>query len=207
MRIIRIAAFSAAVLGLCAVQATTAGAQEETETAALEDTGSHPAKEAEVGEGFVKSPHAATGLATDRDGDKREEKEAAEKQEKEAEPEVPFGDLIATYAEKNGIDIELAHAVVQVESSYRAGATGAAGEIGLMQLKFTTAQMMGYSGSAKDLYDPETNIKYGMKYLAKAQELGDGSICGTILKYNAGHGATRMNPISQRYCTKVTAML
>ena len=29
------------------------------------------------------------------------------------------------------------------------------------------------------------------------------AICGTILKYNAGHAAKRMNPVSRRYCAKV----
>jgi soluble lytic murein transglycosylase-like protein len=72
-----------------------------------------------------------------------------------------------------------------------------------MQIKPATARMMGYSGSAKGLYDPDTNIRYGMKYLAKARELGGGSTCGTILKYNSGHGARRMNKISAAYCSKV----
>ena len=101
----------------------------------------------------------------------------------------------------------LAHAVVRVESNFRANARGAAGEIGLMQLKPATARMMGYRGSTKGLYHPETNIKFGMKYLAKAQKLGGGPLCQTILKYNAGHGAKRMNPISANYCAKVKRYL
>jgi soluble lytic murein transglycosylase-like protein len=42
-----------------------------------------------------------------------------------------------------------------------------------------------------------------MKYLAKAHELAGGDTCGTILRYNAGHGARRMNPVSAAYCSKV----
>jgi soluble lytic murein transglycosylase-like protein len=34
-----------------------------------------------------------------------------------------------------------------------------------------------------------------------------GTTCGTILRYNAGHGAKRMNPISARYCRRVRAIL
>lgn len=119
----------------------------------------------------------------------------------------PYGSIISRYAEEYGLPEALAHAVVQVESNFRPDVTGAAGEIGLMQLKLSTARMMGYDGSAKALYDPETNIKYGMKYLAKAHELGGGTTCGTILRYNAGHAATRMNPISANYCEKVVAIL
>jgi soluble lytic murein transglycosylase-like protein len=85
--------------------------------------------------------------------------------------------------------------------------TGSAGEVGLMQIKPATARMLGYTGSVKGLYDPETNIKYGMKYLAMAQDLGGGTTCGTILKYNAGHAARRMNPVSSAYCRKVKVQM
>jgi soluble lytic murein transglycosylase-like protein len=114
-----------------------------------------------------------------------------------------YSGLISRYAAKYGVPVALAHAVVGVESSFRPQARGRAGEIGLMQIKPATARMMGYSGSVQGLFDPETNIKYGMKYLAKAHALGGGDTCGTILRYNAGHGAKRMNPVSAAYCAKV----
>ncbi|WEX76357.1 lytic transglycosylase domain-containing protein [Sinorhizobium numidicum] len=127
------------------------------------------------------------------------------------QPDLSLGSqytiLIQSYAKQYGVPTDLAHAIVQVESNFNAMARGSAGEIGLMQIKPATARMMGYSGSAKGLYDPATNIKFGMMYLAKAQELSDGTTCGTILKYNAGHGAKRMNPVSKRYCGKVKSIL
>ncbi|MBS3649172.1 transglycosylase SLT domain-containing protein [Pseudaminobacter sp. 19-2017] len=119
----------------------------------------------------------------------------------------PYGTVVARYAAEYGVPLTLAHAVITVESNYRPNVRGAAGEIGLMQIKPATARYMGYSGSAKGLFDPETNIKYGMMYLAKAHKLGGGSTCGTILKYNAGHGAKRMNPISKAYCGKVQRIM
>jgi soluble lytic murein transglycosylase-like protein len=119
----------------------------------------------------------------------------------------PYADTIAKYANQNGVPVELATAVVQIESNFNPRMRGSAGEIGLMQVKPATARLMGYSGSTKGLYDPDTNIRIGMKYLAMAQQLGGGPTCNTILKYNAGHGATRMNPVSQRYCGKVLALL
>ncbi|MBB3381870.1 lytic transglycosylase domain-containing protein [Rhizobium sp. WW22] len=115
--------------------------------------------------------------------------------------------LIAKYAKQNGVAVELATAVIRIESNFNPKTRGSAGEIGLMQIKPATAKLMGYTGRAQGLYDPETNIKFGMKYLAMAQDLGGGPTCNTILKYNAGHGATRMNPISKRYCGKVLALL
>lgn len=118
-----------------------------------------------------------------------------------------YSALISKYAKEYNVPVALANAVIRVESNYNPNARGSHGEIGLMQIKPATARMMGYSGGAKGLFDPETNIKYGMKYLAAAHDLGGGETCNTILKYNAGHGATRMNPVSKSYCGKVLAML
>jgi soluble lytic murein transglycosylase-like protein len=118
-----------------------------------------------------------------------------------------YSGLIQSYAKAYGVPVDLAHAVVRVESNFNPKARGSAGEIGLMQIKPATARMMGYRGGAKGLYDPETNIKFGMKYLAMAHDLSGGTTCGTILKYNAGHGAKRMNPVSKRYCGKVQSII
>ncbi|MFP5078165.1 lytic transglycosylase domain-containing protein [Rhizobium sp. YIM 134829] len=120
---------------------------------------------------------------------------------------TPYAPLIETYAEAYGVPVDLAQAVIRVESNYNPKARGSAGEIGLMQIKPATARMMGYDGGRAGLFDPETNIKFGMKYLAKAHTLSGGFTCGTILRYNAGHGATRMNPVSRRYCGKVQTLL
>lgn len=126
---------------------------------------------------------------------------------KTEETRKPYEDIISKYADEYGVPEELAHAVVFTESRYRPDARGSAGEIGLMQLKLATARGVGYKGSAKDLYDPETNIAYGMKYLGGAYKLSGGTTCGTILKYNAGHAAKRMNPVSKAYCDKVAGLI
>jgi soluble lytic murein transglycosylase-like protein len=119
----------------------------------------------------------------------------------------PYDKIIAKYARTYGVPVSLAHAVIRVESNYKPKARGSAGEIGLMQLKLQTARGLGYRGSARGLYNPATNLRYGMAYLGQARKLGGRSVCGTILKYNAGHYAKRMNPISARYCSKVKAHL
>ncbi len=118
-----------------------------------------------------------------------------------------YSEIITKYAKQNGVDVALATAVIKIESNFNPRMRGSHGEVGLMQVKPATARMMGYSGSVKGLADPDTNIRIGMKYLALAQTLGGGETCNTILKYNAGHGATRMNPVSKRYCGKVLALL
>jgi len=131
--------------------------------------------------------------------------EAVEEEKKlaAATPEDRYKPFIEKYALENDVPLELAHAVITVESNYKVYSLGKAGEVGLMQIKPTTAKMMGYEGSTTGLFDPETNIKFGMKYLGKARKLGGGTTCGTILKYNAGHAAKRMNATSRDYCAKV----
>lgn len=119
----------------------------------------------------------------------------------------PYDKLIKKHAKKNGVPVSLARAVVKIESNYNASARGAAGEVGLMQIKPATARGMGYSGSTKNLYNPENNIAFGMKYLGEAYRRGGGTTCGAILKYNAGHYAKRMNPVSAKYCQRVKAIL
>ena len=118
-----------------------------------------------------------------------------------------YSAMIERFATENDVPPEFAHAIVEIESRFRPDVLGRAGEIGLMQIKPATARLMGFRGPAKALFDPETNIKYGMKYLAKARRLGDSTVCGTILKYNAGHAARRMNRVSRAYCEKVKGVL
>ncbi len=115
--------------------------------------------------------------------------------------------LVTKIAKKHGVPAALANAVVTVESNYNPGVRGGAGEVGLMQIKPATARGMGYRGGTKALYDPATNLEWGMRYLAEAHRRAGGDTCGTILRYNAGHYARRMNPISKRYCSKVLQIL
>ena len=112
----------------------------------------------------------------------------------------PYGQIIAAHAKANGIPLDLAHAVVRHESGYNARATGQAGEVGLMQIKLATARGIGFRGSRQQLYDPETNIRWGMKYLGEAQRLAGGSECGTLSRYNGGLGR---KGLIKSYCRKV----
>jgi hypothetical protein len=52
-------------------------------------------------------------------------------------------------------------------------------------------------------YDPETNLRWGMKYLGGAYKLGRGDTCATALRYQGGHRATRMSASSRRYCAEL----
>ena len=103
--------------------------------------------------------------------------------------------------------VSLAHAVISVESNYRPNTRGSAGEIGLMQIKPATARMMGYSGSASGLFNPETNIKFGMKYLGMAHQLGGRHDLRHDPALQCRPCGARMNPVSAAYCSKVKRRL
>jgi soluble lytic murein transglycosylase-like protein len=118
---------------------------------------------------------------------------------------IPAGSvraLIAQHAARNGIPPALADAVVRVESRYNAAARNGV-NLGLTQISLSTARSLGYSGAAGGLLNADTNLQYGMLYLAQAYRLSGGDTCRTILKYQAGHRATSMTGAARAYCAKV----
>ena len=64
-------------------------------------------------------------------------------------------------------------------------------------------QGLGAYSAAAGLLDAETNLRYGLKYLAKAYKLAGGDTCGTILRYQFGHRTQTMTGASRAYCAKV----
>jgi hypothetical protein len=110
-------------------------------------------------------------------------------------------------AEQAGLPPDVADAVTQVESAYNPGAVGGVGEVGLMQIRPATATMLGYRGTLSGLFEPETNIRYGVIYLARAWQLADGDLCRALMKYRAGHGEERMTPLSIEYCRRARTHL
>lgn len=129
------------------------------------------------------------------------------KQGKVSARRAELSKLVSKVAKKHGVPVALAKAVVTVESNYNPRARGGVGEVGLMQIRPSTARGMGFRGTVKALYTPQINLEWGMRYLAEAHRRAGGDLCGTILRYNAGHGARRMNPVSRRYCNKVKGIL
>lgn len=115
--------------------------------------------------------------------------------------------LIAAKAHKHGVPLPLAHAFVTVESNYNPTLIGKGATLGLMQIKHPTAQGMGFAGTPEELMDPATNLEWGMRYLAGARKLARGDVCGTVLRYQAGHRAIEMTPAASVYCAKVQTLL
>ena len=115
--------------------------------------------------------------------------------------------IVDRHAAAHGLPREFARAIVRVESGWNPQLTGAAGEVGLMQIKHETARFMGYGGTRQELYAPDTNVKWGMKYLADAWKLAQGDHCGTVLRYQAGLQAKTMTGAARAYCARLRQAL
>ena len=118
----------------------------------------------------------------------------------------PIDLLVTKYAADSGLDPDLIHTVITIESGYKPLVRNG-NAVGLMQIVPATARGLGYRGSAAGLYDPEVNIKYGVKYLALAYQLSKGDLCQTLMRYQSGHDARRMNAANRAYCAKAKIVI
>jgi soluble lytic murein transglycosylase-like protein len=118
---------------------------------------------------------------------------------KQATAQSEYDGLIASQAQANGVPEALVHRVIQRESRYRPGLTGRCGCIGLMQIKLATARGLGYTGDAAGLRDPNTNLTYGVKYLAGAYRAAGGDPNRAMHYYASGYygAAKRQGNIAQ----------
>lgn len=96
--------------------------------------------------------------------------------------------LVSAAAARAGVPDAIAHAVIRRESGYRAHVTGGGGAIGLGQIKCATAKGIGFRGACRDLYNPETNLRWSMAYLAIALRKGGGGCAGVSLYQRGVHG-------------------
>ena len=97
--------------------------------------------------------------------------------------------LISRHAQANGVPEALVHRVVIRESRYNARAIGRGGAMGLMQIKYSTARAMGYTGSPAGLLDPDTNLTYAVRYLAGAYRVAGGDSGRSVSNYARGYYA------------------
>ncbi len=115
--------------------------------------------------------------------------------------------LVRAEAQRLGVPPALADAVAIVETGYTPASVGTSGEIGMMQVMPATARMLGFSGDLQGLFDPATNIHYGVTYLARAWAASGGNACRALMKYRAGTGEDGFSPLSIQYCRRAAAWL
>ncbi len=105
----------------------------------------------------------------------------------QAQQRSQYEALVATHAQANLIPDTLVHRVIVRESKYQPNLIGRGGAIGLMQIKLATARGLGYTGDAAGLRDPETNLTYGIKYLAGAFRAAGGNHDRAVRYYAGGY--------------------
>ncbi len=98
-------------------------------------------------------------------------------------------DLTATIYETalaEGIDPELAFRLVEVESEFNPKAVSPVGAVGLVQLMLPTAKYFDKTVTREKLFDPQTNLRIGFRYLRGLMKSYKGDLKLALLVYNRG---------------------
>ena len=103
-----------------------------------------------------------------------------------AGPSAQLTAMIETAAAVSGVPAILLHRIIRRESNYNAQAYHG-GHWGLMQIKYETARSMGYRGPAAGLLNPETNLRFGGRYLAGAYRVSGGNVERAVVLYAHGY--------------------
>jgi soluble lytic murein transglycosylase-like protein len=93
---------------------------------------------------------------------------------------------IVDVASAEGIDPELAFRLVKLESDFNVRATSPVGAIGLTQVMPSTAKYYVKGITREKLYDPQTNLRIGFRYLRGLVDEYDGNVKLALLVYNRG---------------------
>lgn len=97
--------------------------------------------------------------------------------------------LVDSVARAYGLDAQLLLAIIHVESRFNPDAVSPKGAIGLMQVMPATAERVGVQEPQRTLFDPETNLHAGARYLRLLRQLFGERLELAVAAYNAGEGA------------------
>lgn len=95
---------------------------------------------------------------------------------------------IHDHAVEANIDPQLAYGLVKTESSFKPRATSHVGARGLTQVMPRTARWLQPGTKAEQLYDQETNLRLGFRYLRQLIDKYEGDTKLALLAYNRGPG-------------------
>lgn len=101
-----------------------------------------------------------------------------------------LAELVYDVALREGIDPELAFRLVNLESGFTVRARSHANALGLAQVQPATARFYEPTITAEQLYDPETNLRIGLRYLRHLIETY-GDVKLALLAYNRGPGRVK----------------
>ena len=105
---------------------------------------------------------------------------------------LKYSEYVEKYAKEYDIDKYLVYAIIKVESNFEEEAKSTRNAVGLMQIMkataFETANKMDLNITEEDLFNPELNIKIGLKYFTSLLEKYYNNYNLAIIAYNAGIG-------------------
>ena len=90
---------------------------------------------------------------------------------------------------REGIDPELAFRLVRLESEFNEKAVSKVGAVGLTQLMPSTAGLFEKGVSRERLFNGETNLRIGFRYLRTLLDMYKGDVRLALLAYNRGEDA------------------
>ncbi|MFO1310619.1 MAG: lytic transglycosylase domain-containing protein [Burkholderiales bacterium] len=129
-----------------------------------------------------------------------------------------FDALITRHAKANELPVPLVKAMIAAESGYEPAAVSTKGALGLMQVMPDTAMRYGIADDGKrtladKLFDPETNVRVGTRYLKDLLRLFGNDLELALAAYNAGEAAVQRYdnrippfPETQEYVKLVTQL-
>jgi hypothetical protein len=97
-------------------------------------------------------------------------------------PKTPFHDIIRAAADRYGIDADLIHCIIALESNFNPKAISRKNARGLMQLLPQTAAQLG----VRDIFDPKENVDAGTRYLKGLLGKYNNDVRLALAAYNAG---------------------
>ncbi|HJS47935.1 MAG TPA: transglycosylase SLT domain-containing protein [Gemmatimonadales bacterium] len=102
--------------------------------------------------------------------------------------QIPADLAAAIYdvALSEGIDPRIGFRLVQVESNFKRGARSGAAAIGYTQVRLPTARFYQVGITERQLYDRETNLRIGFRFLRDLLKHFDGDLRLALLAYNRG---------------------
>lgn len=150
----------------------------------------------------AESP-VSVAFASREVGTLRQELEAAQGELAVARVAVERADAIIRYSGKyqipadlaaaiydvalsEGIDPSIGFRLVQVESNFKRGARSGAAAIGYTQLRLPTARFYQAGITERELYERDTNLRIGFRFLRDLLRHFDGDLRLALLAYNRG---------------------
>ena len=105
---------------------------------------------------------------------------------------LKYSEYVEKYAEEYNIDKYLVYAIIKAESNFKEDAKSVSNAVGLMQIMeataIETANKMDLNIVESDLYNPELNIRLGIKYFTNLLDKYNDNFNLAIIAYNAGIG-------------------